>query len=91
MKLAAWQAILLAYGVLLVATETEAAPLAVVMAWSIAAVDLYDTLANHSDVWKSLFSGYQAQSPQPPVVNIPAGQTPAPTAPPSEGGIVGGR
>ena len=55
MKLQQWQAILIGYGVLLVMSETELAPLAVIMAWGVAGVYLIDTVSQ-GGVTQGLFS-----------------------------------
>lgn len=62
MKLAEWQAILAAYGVLLIGVEAGAGSLAVIAAWGIAVVYLWDTLAGGGSVLSGLFPG---NSPNP--------------------------
>lgn len=51
-----WQAILLAYGVLLVLAETEAGPLASLMAWGVAITYFADVNLSQGNLITSLFS-----------------------------------
>lgn len=71
MKLQEWQAILLAYGVLLVGAETSAGPLASLMAWGVAVTYLLDASLNKSVLISNLF---------PSNATIPSGATPAQAA-----------
>lgn len=70
MKLEEWQAIAIAYGVSLLLAETEAAPLAVTMAWGIAIAYAVNTLGGHNGVsnfLSGLLTGF-SKSP-PPATN----------------------
>lgn len=55
-KLKEWQAILIAYGVLLVLAETEAGPLASLMAWGIAVTYFVDANLTQGNLLSSLFA-----------------------------------
>ena len=56
MNLQEWQAILLAYGVLLVLAETELGPLASLMAWGIAVTYFVDANVSQGNLISSLFA-----------------------------------
>jgi hypothetical protein len=58
-----WQAILLAYGVLLVLAQTGAAPLAPLMAWGVAVTYVLNA-ASGGDFIGGLFSAPNTQGPQ---------------------------
>jgi hypothetical protein len=55
MKLQEWQAILVAYGVLLIGAQTSLAPLASLMAWGIAITYVLDVTATKGNLLSNLF------------------------------------
>lgn len=68
MKLQEWQAILIAYGVLLLGAETSLAPLAGLMAWGIAIAYFLDVNLTQGDLLSNLFpvGGATPAAPLPP-------------------------
>jgi hypothetical protein len=71
MQLKEWQAILIAYGVLLILAETELGPLASLMAWGVAVTYFVDVNVTQGNLLTGLFAA--------PTKTTPAPTTPAPT------------
>lgn len=79
MKLEEWQAILAAYGILLIISETSAAPLASLAAWGVAITYLLDVAANKGTLISNLFAAPTlAQTPPSQVSGSGAGSGIAP-------------
>lgn len=74
MKLQEWQAILLAYGVLLVLAETEAGPLASLMAWGVAVTYFVDANITQGNLISNLFAAPAAVTPAQQAAQTQQGQ-----------------
>ena len=75
MKLQEWQAILAAYGILLIGAQTSLAPLAVLTAWGVAVTYFLGVATNQGDLISNLFSAPTAPAPS---TNLATNTTGAP-------------
>jgi hypothetical protein len=72
-QLKEWQAILIAYGVLLVLAETEFGPLASLMAWGVAVTYFVDANVTQGDLLSNLFKAPASSTAPPAQGSVPLG------------------